>query len=365
MIKNAFVVVLLVSFLLFTHAFAEGQLVITDMAGRQLKVPKKIERIVALHASLRYVTYLQAFDKVVGVEGVEKQRVTKGNQAEGKPYWLTIADKVEKIPAVGEGGPGKLPDFERLISVKPDIVLVFEPELAEAIQRKTGIPTIVISYAGTQGFKMEEIQRTFSFMGKLLGKEERAKELNDYIDRLIADLQKRTASSNRPSVYIGAISARGSHGITSTESKYPPLQWLNVNNVVDEINREGHIFVDREKLLVWNPDFMFIDTGGLPLVEEDYLKHKDFYRQLKAVKGGNVFTVFSYNFYRTNLEILMANSYFIGKTIYPKEFQDIVVEEKAREIFKMFLCRDVLDSIKEVYKGYAKVRFTESGISLH
>jgi len=355
---------LLSSFLFPFYAYGGNQITITDMAGRQVKVPKKIERIVALHASLRYVVYLQAFDKVVGVEGVEKQRVMKGNQAVGKPYWLAIADKVQKIPSVGEGGPGKLPDFERLISVRPDVVFVFETELAEAIKRKTGIPTIVISYAGTQGFKMESIQKTFSFMGKLLGREDRAKELNDYIDRLIADLKKRTASSNKPSVYIGAISARGSHGITSTESKYSPLQWLNVNNVVDEIGREGHIFVDREKLLVWNPDYMFIDTGGLPLVQEDYLKYKDFYKQLKAVKNGNVFTVLSYNFYRTNLEILMANSYFIGKTIYAKEFQDIVVDEKAREIFKMFLGMDVLDSIKEVYKGYAKVEFTEAGLVL-
>ncbi|WP_353684693.1 iron ABC transporter substrate-binding protein [Thermodesulfovibrio sp. 3907-1M] len=352
-------------FILASYVSAKEMVTVTDMAGRKVTIPKKVERVVALSASLRYIVYLQAFDKVVGIEGVEKQSVMRGNPATGKVYWLAIKDKVQNIPSIGEGGPGKLPDFEKLITVKPDLVITFEVDNAELIQSKTGIPVVVIQYAGTEGFRIEDIKNTFTFLGKILDREKRATELNKYIEQCISDLKKRTASSARPTVYIGAISARGAHGITSSEAHYPPLQWINVKNVVDEIGRIGHVFINREKLLVWNPQYLFIDTGGISLVNDDYLKNKEFYKKLKAVKNGKVYTVFPYNFYRTNLEILLANAYFIGKVIYPDKFRDIEPRKKAAEIFKKFLGMDVYDDLKRVYKGYGKVEFKDSGITVH
>ncbi|MCC6048275.1 MAG: hypothetical protein LM579_01940 [Thermodesulfobacterium sp.] len=45
-------------------------------------------------------------------------------------------------------------------------------------------------------------------------------------------------------VYVGAVSMRGHHGFTSTQANYPPLLWLNLKNVVDELGAKGHVFVD-------------------------------------------------------------------------------------------------------------------------
>lgn len=356
------IVIILIS---VSSVSAKEMITITDMAGRKVTIPKKVERIVALSASLRYVVYLQAFDKIVGIEGVEKQSFMKGNPATGKAYWLAIKDKVKNIPVIGEGGPGKLPDFEKLIAVKPDLVITFEVDNAELIQKKTGIPVVVIQYAATEGFRIHDIMNSFSFLGKILDREKRAEELNKYIQQCIADLNKRTANSRKPTVYVGAISARGAHGITSTEADYPPLKWLNVRNVVDEIGRNGHVFIDKEKLLVWNPQYLFIDTAGVSLVNDDYLKNKEFYRRLRAVAEERVYTVFPYNFYRTNLEIMIANAYFIGKVIYPERFRDVNIRKKAGEIFKKFLGVDVYDELKSVYKGYGKVEFKESAITIH
>ncbi len=362
--KKALILCIFILLFIFP-AYAEEMVTITDMAGRQVKIPKKIDRIVALSASLRYIVYLQAFDKVVGIEGIEKRGVMRGNPATGKAYWLAIKDRVQSIPSIGEGGPGKLPDFEKLISVKPDLVITFEVDNANLIQSKTAIPTVVIQYAGTEGFQIEDIKNTFLFLGKILERQKRAEELNKYIERCIEDLKRRTKDSKKPTVYIGAINARGSHGITSTEAHYPPLMWLNVKNVVDEISKKGHVFIDKEKLLQWNPDYLFLDTGGISLVQEDYLKNKEFYMKLNAVKTGKVYTVFPHNFYRTNFEILFANAYFMGKIIYPEKFKDIEPKKKAKEIFKKFLGVDIYDNLKEAYKGYGKVEFTDSGIKIH
>ncbi len=98
--------------------------------------------------------------------------------------------------------------FERLISVKPDLIITFKVENARLIQGKTGIPTVVVNYAGTQGFEIEEIQLAFSFLGKILDKEKRAEELKKYIQQMVDDLKRRTEGVRRQRVYVGAISAQ-------------------------------------------------------------------------------------------------------------------------------------------------------------
>lgn len=338
---------------------------ITDMAGRHVHIPKKVNRIVALSASLRYIVYLQAFDKVVAVEGIEKLKSIRGINTSGKPYWLAIAHSIDSIPDIGEGGPGKLPDFEKLIMVKPDVVFTFESDNANLIQKKTGIPCIVIAYAGTNGFVIDDVKKTFSFLGNILDRTQRAKQLNAYIDNCIADLAGRVVGVNIKKVYIGAVSARGSHGITSTESNYPPLQWLKTHNVADATGINGHAFISKEQIIMWDPEYIFIDTGGLPLVENDYIKNKVFYRNLKAVTHNSVYTVFPYNFYRTNIEIMIANAYYMGKILYPEKFKDINIRKKVGEIFTHFLGIDPYNELLKHYKGYGKVEFTEQGIRIY
>lgn len=181
-------------FIFVSAVNAKEMITITDMAGRKVTIPEKVEKVVALSASLRYIVYLQAFEKIAGIEGVEKHSVMRGNPATGKAYWLAIKNKVQNIPSIGEGGPGKLPDFEKLIMVKPDLVITFEVDNAELIQKKTGIPVVVIQYAGTEGFRIEDIQNTFTFLGKILDREKRAEEINRYIQQMVDDLKKKNSS---------------------------------------------------------------------------------------------------------------------------------------------------------------------------
>jgi len=141
---------------------------ITDLAGRQVKVPAKIERVVALNGSLRYVVYLQATDLVVAVENIEKinnlaSRIAGNQLISGRPYQAAIASRIDPLHVIGEGGPGRLPDFEALSIIRPDLVLVYEVETANFVQLRTGIPAVVIFKPGVEGVDFNEIKRAFSF----------------------------------------------------------------------------------------------------------------------------------------------------------------------------------------------------------
>ena len=338
--------------------------VITDEAGRSVAIPATVNRIVPLGGAMRLVTYLQAVDLVAGVEALEKKPLEAG-----RLYGLAVAEKVKNLPVVGEGGPGgKLPDFEQIVAVHPDLIVVVGLDNAQVntIQDKTGIPVVALNSAAMAGLDLRQTRESLTLLGRVLGRVERAKVLTAYIDSLVQDLQNRTAArKDRPTVYVGAINYRGKHGITSTEARYAPLIWVNGHNVADAVKQPGHVFIDQEKLLLWNPDVIFLDAGGLAKVGEDYVKNPAFYAMLKAFQDGHVWVMPPYNAYHTNIETALANAYFLGKTLYPEAFADIEPGAKADAIFDFFIGVTAYGRLQKELYGYGRAVFGKDGVNIH
>ena len=312
---------------------------VTDLAGREVSVPDKVERLIALGpGSLRLVAYLGATDRIVGIEDFEKRMA---RDLYVRPYASTLGDEFLALPVVGTGGPGALPDPEKVLMCRPDLIVAvsIDPGQLNNIQAKTGVPTIYLSY-GELGVWREEARRSLSLLGDVLGRNERAARLNEYVTSLEEDLRKRTTGIGekaRPSAYFGGISHKGSHGLTSTEGGYPPARMAGARNLADSFGKSGHFFVDKEQILVWNPDFIFVDFGSRLILDRDFEKNRGFYRLLKAAGAGRTLSLLPYNYYNTNIELALLNAYFIGKSLYPERFTDVKMEDKAKEIMETFL----------------------------
>jgi iron complex transport system substrate-binding protein len=312
---------------------------ITDLAGREVIVPGEVERLVALGpGALRLVAYLRATGRVVGIEDCERRMA---REAFMRPYAGALGDEFLKLPVVGTGGPGALPDPEKLIMCRPDLIVAvaLDPAQLDNVQGRTGVPAVYLSY-GELGVWREEARKSLSLLGELLGRRERAAALNAYVTSQEQDLRKRTAgipAGKRPAAYFGGISYKGSHGIESTQAGYPPGCLAGARNVADAPGRKGHFFVDREQLLVWDPDFVFVDAGSRLVLERDFEKNRKFYRLLGAAGAGRTFSLLPYNYYNTNMELALINAWFIGKTLYPDRFADVDLENKAAEIMETFL----------------------------
>jgi len=340
------------------------RVVITDEAGRSVTMPAVVKRIVPLGGALRFVTYLQAVDLVVGVEDIEKKPLEAG-----RIYGLAVAEKVKNLPVIGEGGPGgKLPDFEQIIAVHPDLIVAvgLDRSQVDTIQEKTGIPVFFLNSAAMTSLDLKKTKESLNLLGRVLGRVERAAALVGFIDGLEQDLRQRSiGQGDRPTVYVGAIGYRGKHGITSTEASYAPLTWINGHNVADVISQPGHVFIDQEKLLLWNPDVIFLDAGGMDKVREDYQKNPAFYEMLKAVKAGRVWVMPPYNYYHTNIETALANAYFLGKILTPSAFADIDPGTKADAIFEFFDGVKAYGHLQQAHYGYGQVLFDTAGVSVH
>ena len=126
---------------------------------------------------------------------------------------------------------------------------------------------------------------------------------------------------------------------------------------MDEVDA---VLVDKEKIIEWNPGYIFLDSGGVDIVKTDYAENRDFYAHLSAFEDQQVYQYPSSTSYYTNVEIPLVNSYYVASIVFPEQFADIVFAEKANEIFKFFLgAEGYLGELEASGFGYGKITFGE------
>nr|WP_321353326.1 iron ABC transporter substrate-binding protein [uncultured Methanoregula sp.] len=331
-----------------------GKIAVVDMANRTVEVKKDPQRVIGVGAgALRMICYLQAADRVVGVDDREQKKynVSGFGMPSGidKPYDLANPGLAGK-PFIG----GKTGDPELIAAQNPDVVFFTftTGKDAQTLQEKSGRPVVALT-TGDLGKNKDTFYQSLGLMAAILGKEERARAVTTYIDATIADLNTRTKdipAEKRPNVYVGGIAYNGAHGFLSTDPGYSPLLMVNGNNVAASAGTNGQMMIDKEKLLEWNPDIIFVDEASYALVTEDF---KDpVYQSLTAVKTGRVYGVMPYNWYANNYDTVLADAYYIGKVLYPAQFADVDPAQKADEIYTMLDGKPVYSDMKTLFGGF-------------
>ena len=331
---------------------------ITDSLGREVTVPKNPESVVCSGSgTLRLLVYLEAQDKIVGVDDIEIEE----QELEGRPYALANP-QLKNYPLIGEYRGAD--DPEKIIACNPQVIFKSNPTSASEIdelQDKTGIPVVALTY-GSLSVERPDLYQSLTIMGEVMGKEDRAKDVIEFFNSSIADLNTRTesvAEDDKISTYVGGISYRGPHGFQSTEPSYPPFVFVNAYNVAGEMGTE-HADVAKEKIIEWNPEALFVDLGTLQTTPSaiDELKTDESYQTLDAVKSDKVYGVLPYNYYASNYGSVLADSYYVGSVLYPDQFADIDPAEKADEIYTFLVGEPVFDELNAYYDnlGFTQIK---------
>jgi len=340
---------------------------ITDGFGRSVAIPADTTKIVCSGAGcLRYIVYLGAQDKVVGVDSIEKT----AQKQEGRAYALANP-QFSSLPLIGEFR-GK-DDPEKIIGIGPEVIFktftsgtvaATSAAEADALQNKTGIPVVAFPYGSLRtDTEKKEMFGSLRLLGKATGKEARAEELIAYIDATIADLDNRTKdipASQQKTVFVGGVSSAGAHGIISTEPAYPPFLWVHAKNIAAGSGTQ-HADISKETIVNGDPDVLFIDVGTTQMGGDEgaigELKTNAAYANLKALKSGNVYGVLPYNFYSTNYETVLANGYYVGKVLYPDRFAYVDPQKKADEIYTKFVGKPTFSALNGNYQnlGFTKI----------
>ncbi len=136
---------------------------VTDEAGRRVRLPLKIDRIVSLAPNLTEIVYA----------------VGAGDHLVGDTEYCDYPAEAKKVAKIGDT---MHPSIERIISLKPQIVLVSTASQLEAFTKQLDQQQIAVYVTNPQS--LDDIFRSIQTLGDLFGEPDRAA-------KLIADLRRR------------------------------------------------------------------------------------------------------------------------------------------------------------------------------
>ena len=121
---------------------AAGMRVFVDGLGREVEIPAEVERIVCTGVgALRYVCYMGAQDRVVGVEQYETEPTMQ------RLYNYVNFEQFSSLPVIGMSGE---PDAEAILSAGPQVIVMSAYiDGADDLQSRTGIPVVVVPTSDT------------------------------------------------------------------------------------------------------------------------------------------------------------------------------------------------------------------------
>lgn len=347
-----------------TEASYENITIIDDL-GREVIIPADVKTIaLSGSGSARYVVYLQAEDMIVGVDTTDN---STNSNTEARPYMLAHPE----IATLSLLGANKATiSAELALGLAPDVIL-YSTEgstgaaVADEATAQTGIPVVCFN----QYDPADEFDR-FAFnirlLGTVLGKEQRAEDVVTFFGDMRDDLIQRTpdmAMTEKPVVYVGGVSNRGAHGMTSTKPEFIGFTLLSANQKAAGIGDTESANIAKEKILEWNPDIIFVDlgtlnaAGGGALVE---LKTDPSYQGMEAVLNGEIYTVMPDTSCKANHETSFANAYFVGTILYPEQFKDIDAKLKADEIYTFLVGEPVFN---QMYKNTGSLAYQKVDLS--
>jgi iron complex transport system substrate-binding protein len=230
-------------------------------------------RIVSLSPNLGEILYgVGAFDQLVGIS-----------------RYASYPPAVTKLPTVGGWQD---PDFEKLMALRPDLVLVDKPQAAfvEDKCKQLGLQTLVLADEN-----VADVYAAITAIGQATGHQAEAAKLLQATREGLARVSRKTASLPKPRVVLIVDRTPGilRDLYTATEGGYlAELIAIAGGHVVTTPDKRGYAKLSKEDLLAINPDVVldFIH-GAKGRFSGDPLEAWKEMPELKAVRTHQVRSV--------------------------------------------------------------------------
>ena len=354
----------------FKDLLPGGEVIVTDMIGREVAVnPGSYQRVVCIGAgALRMYSYIGDVSLLCAVEDIDNETLTTRPMmfdSVARPYVVAFGDTFKTLPSCGVGGPmAQAAEVEKILACNPDIVISEYEDVAkaDALQAQLGVPVITLR-SGANGVFDDAFKGTMSLLGRIFDEEERATTLVSFIESETAAIKARTkdiAEADKPSVYVCGLGNWGTTNHLTTAASYISFEIANVKNVLSDLSTDGVAPIEKEKFADIGDeiDIMIMDAAAVKNVKPLYAEDSTMFDHVKAWQDGEVYLQMAYNAYYTNYEIALINTWFAAKTVYPELFADVDMTAKTNEICKAFLGKEMATEIfayPSSFGGYQKI----------
>jgi len=332
---------------------AGGGITITDAIGRQVTVPRPVQRV-ALNFNY------EEFTAIAGTEGWQKIVGISRAPWEGwrpvifKRYGAVIPN-LAAMPDIGHSDDGTF-SAEKVISLKPDVLIMaewaFKAQTTACDQiQAAGIPILVIDYNAQ--LLERHIASTLA-IGAVMGTEDRAQDLVKLYEAQYNDILARVARTQgpKPKVYIEL-----GYGADIIGNTYSGTMWgkilalLGAENIAVGKISGSWAPLSAEAVLASDPDHIFLAGSswtnrpksvrtGYDISAEttrDSLKQylvRPGWSDLKAIRSGHLHAI-EHGLCRTLFDYVAMQ--YIAKQLYPQAFTDVDPVASFRDYHARFL----------------------------
>lgn len=302
-------------------ASSRKSLTLRDDVGRAVTLPVPLERTVVFN---RYTTeFIRAVAGMNVVVGFDVDMRRSGS------YWPGVT----ATTVVGQAQSSATPNYEAIVSTKPDVV--FFPrnsqwEEASRVLAPFGIPVFVMT-----GWDVLKHEWNVETLGTLFQQPERAARLNEFYRDYRQLLATRLKGVEQKRVYIEEVGeyktllkGSGWHDMIETGGG------INVFGDVDILNQpqaRGTVQgfdTDPEEIIARKPDVIIkLFSNQFIRIEQDQaldilhaVASRPGFAETRAVKTGDVYSL---GYYYASASSKIVGALQIAKWLYPERFIDI------------------------------------------
>lgn len=250
------------------------------------------QRIISLAPSLTEGLFLL---------GVEEKLVGVTTYCQRPP----AAQKKEKIGSLTSV------DLEKIFSLESDLVLAASLTNPKTIEKLKNLKIEVINFSPAKNFS--QVCEQFLELGKIVGKEKRAKEVVSKAKNKVGLIKKKVKRLPRQRVFVQI----GSKPLFAATKDYVVNDFIELAGGINVAYDLKSGLYSREKVLKDNPDVIIIVTMGIAGVKEK--KTWKNYRALKAAKNNKIYIVDSYKVCAPTPASFVEGLEEIAKILHPED----------------------------------------------
>lgn len=339
------------------YAAATSAATLTDLAGRQVQVPDKVEHILLGEGRMIYSLSLlegkNPFTRLAGWQGDFRGLDVQGYEA----YHRAFPD-AEKVPLVG-GTSAETFSVEKALAVHPDLAIMAlsgghgpSPD-SEAVKQleAAGVAVIFVDFSD---HPLSNTVPSMRLLGQALGREQQAEAFIAFYQQSLARVTEplaRAGNLKQPTIFIDMLAGlQDCCGSPGTGNFGEMIKLAGGHNIADGRIPGPIGTLNVEYILSSDPD-VYVATGvfaagqgGVTLGYSATVQQaRDSLRQaaqrpplneLRAVRQGNVHGLW-HIFYDSPEHLVAIQA--LAKWLHPQLFKDLDPDQTRRELYQRFM----------------------------
>ncbi len=353
---------------------SESDDIVVDALGRKVTIPENLDRgIVTIGSSgaLRFVSMFDVYDHIIEVDEGD---ITDSKN--GRAYSYAFAyDKLDVKTQSHPDSKLETETMEKIGNKNPALVVTMESVwngystnfsiLAERC------PVIVLKnqemkfMTDDEGSLAEYFKFNVNILGKVLDKEDRAKEIISGVEGIIKDIASIGNGSDLR-FYVAGVTISGSNTLNTTFPTYMPFSINGITNAYDLGSTDNKVVLTVERFTTLDIDMIVVDPSSSDKIKgnnDSQYVLEYVYRLNNDSNPSNdipIYITVPIVWDSINYDCALASAYYTASLAYGNMTVE-QVEEKIDHIFEVFYGAENSKNVFEDMKSFFVQKSTANG----